>query len=98
MIVDWRFLASVRVFAVVDGIHLWFSVPFNMLYPVKATYWQRWDCDRSRGPIYSRLSDRLFTQRLIACNDTSGRASQEDRSMTMALQSATLCSTRLRMV
>ena len=24
-----------RVFAVVDGIHLWFSVPFNMLYPVR---------------------------------------------------------------
>ena len=27
---------SVHVFAVVDGIHLWFSVPFNMLYPVRA--------------------------------------------------------------
>ena len=23
-----------RVFAVVDGIHLWVSVPFNMFYPV----------------------------------------------------------------
>ena len=26
-----------RVFAVVDGIHPWFSVPFNMLYPVRKT-------------------------------------------------------------
>ena len=30
-----------RVFAVVDGIHLWFSVPFNMLYPVTPTLWGR---------------------------------------------------------
>ena len=26
-----------RVFAVVDGIHLWVSVPFNILYPVRSS-------------------------------------------------------------
>ena len=35
MFYTWWRASTGFVFAVVDGIHLWFSVPFNMLYPVR---------------------------------------------------------------
>ena len=44
-----------RVFAVVDGIHLWFSVPFNMLYPVK--HWQPTDPKRPES-VVAKMSSR----------------------------------------
>ena len=44
---NWLQIAQCAGFAVVDGIHLWVSVPFNMLYPVNAVYMCGLDSVRS---------------------------------------------------